>query len=152
MKYRKLRIAWSVAWGVVAVLLSCCGCGAATRRRVPYFKAPATTLDLLLKFPRWRLVGLPNRFRGGVVAQSSLTRQALTRSSNLNAEPGRLGVGMTFTPHAWKLTFPPFISGFSTCRSRGYPMASLASTFRTLLIPTTLIAILLGLAVYATRQ
>ena len=36
MRYRKLRIAWSVVWGVLAVLSSYSRLGFAERRHVPH--------------------------------------------------------------------------------------------------------------------
>jgi hypothetical protein len=152
MKYRKLRIAWTVAWGVVAVLL----CVLWVRN---CWFAPIRVL----------------RFSDGVKTTISAERSVIIYSRWDVA--GQFGRGSPWVEHGWKLGnyHPQSDFGKPMIVWKQYDLRiriptwlplSLSAAFgivpwirwsrrfslRTLLIATTLVAVALSLIVYAGRQ
>jgi hypothetical protein len=142
MKYRKLRIAWSVAWGIVAVLLIALWVRSYWVYDVAFFPGShnfASMKGWLTMDEKLIAVGdVPNitRFRhdwGGLVL--------LSISGNLTPA----GVGR-YCPHWVLLVVIGQLAGLSWL-----PWWSNRFSLRTLLIATTFVAVGLGLIVWLTR-
>jgi len=154
MKHRKLRIAWSVGWGVVAVLV---------------------LMLWVRSYWRWDSLVWGVTTKQGVLACSQSGR-TMFEYLDVRATPANLNARL----FKWKLQtyppggttpLPPSVAGFLVDLSEaqlGAPfwfliliMAAVASLswlpwsnrfgLRTLLIATTLVAVALGLIVWASR-
>jgi hypothetical protein len=139
MKYRKLRIAWSVGWGVAAVLLcvlwvrSYCyidlgKCGIVSMRGNLYIAQmvamePAPSATSMPKFTR-----------------TVLGTQAVA-AADIIVKPLKIAI----TVPQWLLVLPVLLLTAS-------PWLRYRFSLRTLLIVTTLVAVVLGLAVYAASK
>ena len=146
MKYRKLRIAWSVGWGLLAVLL--CVLWARSYRIV--------TAALFDRSPTLMLID--GAFIYGVdfmwdgrCKKTERTYQ-LTRNERMivqNFVRGGRGIEMQRPGTTTKL-WP--LAG-SSALAAGLPWMTLFKRFslRTLLIGTTLVAVVLGVIVYIVR-
>jgi hypothetical protein len=177
MKYRKLRIAWSAAWGVVAVLLCVVWVGSYWRHDI-------------LRFP---IPGVPPL--GSPKLKSRLIRQYDIRSHNGVVYWSASGIGKGWQWKSYKITegqvgfmdgtgkplksyagfrFKIYSAATNTRPSRfvvsvpyyflALAVSALAAapwihwirwprrfSLRTLLIATTLVAVALGLVVWASR-
>ena len=136
MPYRKLRIAWSVAWGVVAVLLIALwvrstdtfddvGWGASFQGRL--YVAPALRID-----------SIPGKASEGTVEElhpGYFTKRVLKIR---NLKVSSLPSGGPIIPY-WPLVL-------MMCAI--IPVPWLRFSLRTLLIATTLVAVVLGLIVW----
>jgi hypothetical protein len=128
MKYRKLRIAWSVAWGVVAVLL----CMLWVRS---YTVADSLALD--------------GRNRVTVVAGRIYLNEQFQVSENaIMPYPRPNGVGIPQGVGGGSGIWPILVIA-STLAT--FPWIRWRFSLRTLLIATTLVAVALGLIVWASR-
>ncbi len=147
-RFRKLRIAWSVFWGLAAVLLvvlwvrSYWQTGCFERQSPPSFFIHSQRGQLTF------MSGLPERVRLGML------------NGNMYFNPATIS--------------PPPVWGFGAAKSAGiisllflpyWPVVLLAAvlaaapwlhrlrfSLRTLLIATTLVAVVLGLVVWAARK
>jgi hypothetical protein len=149
MRFRKLRIAWSVGWGIATVMLI----GLTIRSywiidgvgRVSFTGSNATATAILLdqgilSYDHLTLPSDPNSFRGP-------TDQWTHRTAQPGRKPERF---------AWKhvdgdlwIHFPTWVPGLFFFAATWIPLPRFS--LRTLLIATTLIALLLGLSVWLVR-
>jgi hypothetical protein len=154
MRFRKLRIAWSVFWGLAAVLLIALWVRSYSWLDTLQFRltrGPATCciqcyVGRVAAFtfneqaaPRWNLKSDP--IIGKVASDlASLTARERFGSLRAQAQPGNSGVVIPFVAVVFAaLTIAP-----ASWLPRRF-------TLRTLLIATTLIAIVLGLIVWSMR-
>jgi hypothetical protein len=143
MKYPKLRIAWSVAWGVVAVLL----CVLWVRSYWRWDRVASNT-------QRYDAVSLGSA-RGGVQFERSVLPVVDGWESGLLDEP----VGPILTPLQWygtptsHIIYIPYWAPFLLIAVvSGLPWLVVRRfSLRTLLIATTLVAVVLGLVVWSVR-
>ena len=132
MKYRKLRIAWSVVWGLAAVLLIALW----VRSYATWDWIPFTT-------SKGRLALESNQGRAGLVYEI----YSLQKISNDFITSTYQG--------GWELLLPHWAIGSMAVAVAAAPWSRqlrLRFSLRTLLIVTTLAAGVLGLFVYALRQ
>jgi hypothetical protein len=152
MKYRKLRIAWSVVWGLATVLLI-----------VLWVRSYYRVESLISPIGRSRFLSFntfPNRFVFGVIDESPSKTWAVISipadeyiasfDRNIGEPPPVLAIqfgvinndsivvpcwfGLLFTTTLWALPWLPF-----------------RFSLRTMLIATTLVAVVLGLIVWLSR-
>jgi hypothetical protein len=155
MKFRKLRIAWSVGWGVVAVLL------------VVLWVRSYFWSDIFMRPTPARVWNFKSEYgRAGVIVENRVLPVAthhLIRQSRPTNEEARsilkvfLPTGARFGFQlAWNkqqvgavtpLWFPTAVSIFCTVAPWFAPRFSL----RTLLVAMTVVAVLLGMAVWFAR-
>jgi hypothetical protein len=149
MRYRKLRIAWSVAWGVVAVLLivfwvrsfwyiETLNLPSVFHRSVEFNHGGGTLIvSVYLSNQSWKYHSEP------IFNNSNAWKIAPLQIIPLNGTTG-LRVGSMLTLRYWML--------FSlTLLPTSIPWFSHRFSLRTLLIATTLVAMLLGVIVYAVK-
>ena len=149
LKYRKLRTAWSVAWGVVSVLL--CVLWVRSIWRVDYVRVPIGTswVVVLSSLPGTCEVNIYENMFGDTVDSEWSSRSAVQWWSGVNRihlESRFFGTfhywkGTTWVPH-WFLTLLTALTATVLWLPRRFSL-------RTLLIATTLIAVVLGLIVWA---
>jgi hypothetical protein len=154
MKYRKLRIAWSVVWGIVALLLCAGWAFAFLHSEFVANRLNTTKVLTTIAFNRGSLaysrfdaanqVGVtregthvgsstpPFGWKLGLCKLKSSTQSFLWQSSNPYL--------IVQAPY-WSLVLPAILFA-------GAPWGSRRFTLRTLLIATTLIAVVLGLVVW----
>jgi hypothetical protein len=157
MRFRKLRIAWSVVWGVAAVLLFVLW--VRSYKHDDAFQASQTPSSSPLVFRSFKGQLMVWRWRG-----VNATRLVPTNTLNVDLDellsgsrqrrywgfarlsyPQGPGVGV-FVPH-W---FPVLVSAALATIS-WLPWWSGRFAIRTLLITTTLVAVVLGLIVWTLR-
>jgi hypothetical protein len=143
MKYRKLRIAWSVGWGVVAVLLCVLWVRSYWWQDVitgRYGAALSTHGSLTLDF--WGSNPLfPNAISSieqGVLDASELVSTLYRFQFQFD------GNGLLTTLPIWTLVIASAICGFC-------PWTFHRFSLRTMLIATTLVAAVLGMIAWAVR-
>jgi hypothetical protein len=158
MKYRKLRIAWSVAWGILAVLLFLLyvrshswldgfGVVISKDRYVTVISAGRRIHVATATFP-------PGRMQGPWSIRSRrLKDSGLYPIEDHRAYQGVLGVGLLRTSLFEMLAFPHWLPAVLILGVAYLPWLSLIRRFslRTLLIGTTLFALVLGLIVWMSR-
>jgi hypothetical protein len=142
MKYRKLRIAWSVAWCVVAVLLCVLWV-----RSYSDFDSLGNGKHGLTSINGWLYIDETFKIECGddkiLWWDSASPHYFLVRRQN--AAVGSSGIG-------WRLPYwLVLVPCLSICISPSLPWWSARFSLRTLLIATTLLAIVLGLIVWSTR-
>lgn len=154
MRFRKLRIAWSVGWGIACVLLIVLwvrSFSALDSLHVPY--RPNAWIHVqsfdgrIIVFDGTRRPLRPVPWIGSVPANRHNLSQALSYAiignSSMSAAfsvTNRLAV----IPHWIVIVFLIAIGGLAWLPTYRFSL-------RTLLITTTLVAVVLGLIVYATR-
>jgi hypothetical protein len=136
MKYRKLRIAWSVAWGVVAVLLIALWVRSYWYIDVLWFKASQNEL--------YYAISQQGQFGGIVLPDSLVPGQANWWFGHVN-----VGAGYELdTPYgSWRF-IPQRSIILLIAAFIAVPWVPRRFGLRTLLIATTLVAIGLGLIVW----
>ena len=148
-RFRKLRIAWSVAWGLACMLLIVLWVRSYWRWDVVGFYTPATDSFALESFHgRLFIVGsaVPNQF-------ITYSIPAPTHS-DLDSYGNEFGFGFAIWP-TWGYAGAPYY--FLVVCSVAMSLApwikySWRFSLRSLLIATTLVAVVLGLAVWAASR
>jgi hypothetical protein len=153
MRFRKLRIAWSVGWGAVAFLL------------VAYWLRSYWYSDTVIWFNPSSYDCRLTAFSGYVEFQDHLEYGSRTGSKHLmwrlaerpNQAPATLALFTTkvgFVPGGHGFVFPLWILLTLPAAVVAVAWAPWSGRFslRTLLIATTLVAVVLGLAVYAASK
>jgi hypothetical protein len=150
MRFRKLRIAWSVLWGVVALLL--CVLWVRSYWRIDVLHSPSTR-------NAWEIWSFNGRliadwgFMGGGNGKLQWTVETPV-SAPVDSSRPMLGFAFRsgYISHAKSipLWFVALLSGAIA----GVPWLNWSTRFslRTLLFATTLIAVALGFAVYSARK
>jgi hypothetical protein len=157
MKYRKLRIAWSVGWGIASVLLVVLWVRSYKHDDALQARSPSSSPLVFRSFKgqlsiwRWRGVNAARRIPAkslnedlGEILNGSRPRYYW--GFGWLSYPLGPGAGV-FVPH-W---FPVLISATLAAIS-WLPWWAKRFSLRTLLIATTLVAVGLGAIVYATGQ
>jgi hypothetical protein len=153
MKHRKLRIAWSVGWGIVAVFIfalwvrsnSVCD-----QLWVRYRQSPDSVLHIVSE--RGRFAFEP-RYRTGIVSLYYEHHPVSDQSLGDPDDSGRRPSGLGFQVLRWgkqtDVLIPDWFSilNLAAIAATSWVRWSKRFTLRTLLIATTLVAILLGLTV-----
>jgi hypothetical protein len=152
MRFRKLRIAWSVVWGLAAVLLFMLWMR--SYWHVDVFQKPSTSRLVIISSSKGRVAYFENR----ASPQSPMPPEDIAQIIDdmiLKLAKPILGFGriqglrlppILFAPY-W---FPVLISGVLAA----VPWMRWTTRFslRTLLIATTLVALVLGLIVWASHR
>jgi hypothetical protein len=159
MEFRKLRIAWSVAWGLVAVLLCVLWVRSYWWRDSGLIDiSPSTYIHISSKFGKLII-------SDGQVAASAPSRRWLYTSlkfrenepveKDIQGMPLHRGIG--FKRVRWKdgsgVILPHGFFVLATLAAAGAPWipGNYSFSLRTLFIATTLVAIALGLIVWAAK-
>jgi hypothetical protein len=153
VKFRKLRIAWSVFWGLACVLLIVLW--VRSYYRGDYLIMPATdtrgfggnSLNGWLKLSTfsvgkddpWRWVREPKR------------KAMVTYGTFFEAKQNRFGFGWHQIKSTYAVMMPHWFPLLLAAMVAAIPWVSWRFTLRTLLIATTLVAVVLGVVVYVTR-
>jgi hypothetical protein len=145
MKYRKLRIAWSVAWGVVAVLL-----------RVLWVRS-YSKVDLIYFGRNYGVISNLGVVRTVMVSTTPSTQVPFLSSSK---EPGRsmrqpntfLGFHISGLKNHPQIRIPYWFTVLSAAMIAVAPWLQSRFSLRTLLTATTLFALGLGLIVWVSRK
>jgi hypothetical protein len=139
MNYRKLRIAWSVAWGIIAVLLL-----AFWVRSYRYFDDEVKYIDSSGR--GWYLHSL----KGGAVFATAIHDAKDPGKWRLYGawEPGPLGFERFTTSQSSSYRIPYWASVFGAAMLSTAPLCIRRFSLRTLLIATTLVAVVLGAIVW----
>ena len=152
MKFRKLRIAWSVVWGVVTVLL--CVLWVSSYWRMNGLSGRTFSGDLLrLNFVRGEIhcsFGSP-----GGPGQYPWTISSGNDFPPLNENPEiSAGFGILREPCVTRLYVPTWITTLLIAVAATLPWIhwSKRFTLRTLLIATALVAVVLGLIVWTANR
>ena len=140
MKHRKLRIAWSVAWGVVAVLL--CGLWVRSYDVVDHVGWAVSGQGKLYITSSIGVKPIPNRKPYPAESNSYFGgRIQILSSWNVVAVP----------PPGTQIIIPYWAFVLLTLPLAGLSWFHFRFSLRTLLIATTLVAVVLGLIVWASR-
>jgi hypothetical protein len=169
-RFRKLRIAWSVGWGVLCVVLiallvrSYWRCDVATDSFSPALD-PIT--GKMGDDCAWGFTSLRGIFGVELLDMSGVAPKLTQRDFSFNTTSAAdqhvpmlqsghgsiLGFQWRFLPNGSTAYVPYWfpIMLFATCAATPWMRWSKRFSLRTLLIATTLVAVVLGLAVYASR-
>jgi hypothetical protein len=142
MKHRKLRIAWSVAWGIVAVLL------------IALWVRSYQWVDVMAVRSGRAVVSTQGKILTGVVNASEWPRLIESSKQNISLPPLRytlLGFGYEQAPVLPAICIPDSGIVCLVAALSVTPWLHLRFSLRTLLIATTLVAVALGLIVWLTR-
>jgi hypothetical protein len=151
MKYRKLRIAWSVAWGLLCPLLIVLWVRSYWRSDIAISSLSANWVGVISTAPSEIIVQryTPNNMRGGWGITSHNVHEvyhappyASALGFGLLSSGGRQGVFIPF----WSL-----VLGAATCSVIPSRHWNWRFSLRTLLIGMTVVAVILGLVIWATR-
>jgi hypothetical protein len=155
MRFRKLRIAWSVGWGLAAVLLIVLWVRSYTRQEDAGGKFARIVLSVASV--RARVVsqfGLVPPLEGGLSfnANSELTSNTEVYDADLSEVTNKLGFGFFQFPLP-TVIFPHWFAALLTATLAVMPWIRWTNRFslRTLLIATTLVAVMLGWIVWAAK-
>jgi hypothetical protein len=161
MKYRKLRIAWSVGWGLAAVLLIVLWVRSYWWKdwvTAPISRTQAVSLNSSQGRLRVRLGPMPSQSIP-LFSHYSLAKFEKDADESL----GEMGPGVTTFKAPLSPVFGRSIDGkfsvahglvvlfFAALGVVAAPCIKWRFTLRTLLIATTLVAVVLGLVVWAAR-
>ena len=152
MKYRKLRIAWSVVWGVVAVLLI--GLWMRSYWYVDCYGVPIGRVNFIAQSLRgsivlgWETGGKFSSVRGHSSAPVSIARLTDDGPGDISW----LGFRLARSPDEICLVLPMWLCLAVTIGLASISWLRWRFSLRTLLIASTLVALVLGLAAYAARN
>jgi hypothetical protein len=148
MRFRKLRIAWSVAWGLAAVLL------------IALWVRSYTWFDLLILSPNYGMVSewggidmTPVLIPPGPLLNRLVSMRG-SKASYARLDHSLVGFGYSHTPSLPRICIPywfPVLLLVAIGTLPWLPWWSKRFSLRTLLIATTLVAVVLGAIVYAVR-
>jgi hypothetical protein len=148
MKYRKLRIAWSVAWGVCCLLIVVLWVRSYSSRDLVYFRGPSSTVYSLSMFRgNWAIIvdSPPVELRGA----NKLAGYYKLEMYTYPARHTVLGIGSYESSTEPVYFFPHSVMLFVVAVIAIAPLLPRRFSLRTLLIALTLAALGLGLIVYA---
>jgi len=134
MKYRKLRIAWTAWWGVVAVLL----CVLWVR-------------SYWLNQQDWLSTGNTNILTGLGSVSGTIVVQRFQEDIGYRPRANNSKFRWERTAAYWRFTFPALLLSFVSLICASLPWLRFRFSLRTLLIATTLIAVGLFTLVYASQ-
>ena len=147
MKYRKLRIAWSVGWGLLTVLLCVLWVRSYWWWDVADLGTPGV-VHSLRGCIRYRL----NDERNPQVVMSSVNLSDLEKAGVPLRLPSWYGFEFRRGPKYFQFALPNWLLILAATGLSAAPWIRWQFSLRTLLIAMTLLAVGLGLAVYANRN
>jgi hypothetical protein len=142
LRFRKLRIAWSVGWGVVAVLL--CVLWVRSYWRVEYVRAGVPPACIEIKSAD----GNVHFYRFSGDGKAFLNLESLTYVEGNHA----FASNSWDSYDSWYIVIPDWFATFVAAALVAAPWLSWKFSLRTLLISTTLVAVVLGLIVWLAHQ
>ena len=146
MKYRKLRIAWSVAWGVVAVLLVVWWVRS-------YWVGDAIYLNVSGRIILASKQGIVSLSTSSVHFDNSPALQ--WKSARIDSMMSEIGLrpswGIRANDDGTSIRFPYRLPIAACILTAIGPWVATRFSLRTLLIATTLVAVVLGAVAYAMR-
>jgi len=151
-KLRKLRIAWSVFWGVACVLLIVLWVRSYQWEESASGPLPGASGFILDSIPSRLEIQLWDGHLSWEVIRYS---QESLKARHIERSPFRgTGFGFYSRPHYCIIHIPYWFLSISTAILTAVPWLRYSKRFRlrTLLIATTLVAVVLGLAVWAGRK
>jgi hypothetical protein len=174
MKYRNLRIAWSVTWGVVAVLLGVLWVRSYWWNGSVEIRLSSTRELMVMSVQGYTYWGtLPDQgwnwnvsiepldegnqtfiLTSGIPITTHEAFRTGNLASNTNAGlnwRGRFGFGLSHRPDVQFVSFPHWFLVLLSAVFATAPWLDWRYSLRTLLIATTLVALMLGVIVYAVK-
>jgi hypothetical protein len=152
MRFRKLRIAWSVGWGIACVLLISLWVVKDTSFSRPLYTVPGTGGRLFVMGYYCVLelyIGGDPSIAAPLAAAQSLRKIAVLRQRK-DGQP--LNQALGFACDSSKIAAPLWFL-YEFCGIAMFvPWIRWRFTLRTLLVATTLVAVVLGLAVYSAGK
>jgi hypothetical protein len=151
MRYRKLRIAWSVACGIACVLLIALWVRSHAIRDSAFW--PRNKFGMEMNSMKGHVV-LFVVFQPFADEQTKILHEKITPNDELRVKCGILGFAYDSEPDRFSIHVPFWFLALALTAVAAAPWIrwSRRFTLRTLLIATTLVAVALGLAVLATRK
>ncbi len=152
MKYRKLRIAWSVFWGVGCLLLVVLWARSRHISEAAVLQGSSQYLGVSSEVSRLQIGWV-----SGTLPQSGVTSAAIDPSTVRALDRayletvGKLGFGIQFGTIHMGFTTPHWFQTLLFAALGVVPWIRWRFTLRTMLIATTLVAVVLGLALWAAR-
>jgi hypothetical protein len=151
MRFRKLRITWSVGWGIAGVLLIVLWVRSDTIRDSVFW--PSSSLGTEINSMKGHVVLFikSDSFTGDRI---KIRHEKITPNDESRVKRGILGFFYGTQPQAIKIHIHFWFLTLTVVAAAAAPWIrwSRRFTLRGLLIATTLLAMLLGLAVFATRH
>jgi len=154
MKFRKLRIAWSVAWGVGAVLLIAMWVRSFETWDRCYWPGGTLGMQLNSDADHIVLVVFPRDPSSNIVSFFAASRPTYDESQTYYKDDV-LGFYFRRTPSGFRLDVPHWFLALLSVSMAAAPWRRQLDwrfSLRTLLIATTLVAVGLGLIMYVVRS
>ena len=150
MRFRKLRIAWSVFWGLATVLLIVLW--VRSYSGLDYCKIPVGALHIHTIKGKLIVFALPNRpdWKVGSVPMRYVAHHPVLQSP-YSGWPGSGGFTISEEPPAAHLHVPFFAATIVVAVFGTLAWIPGRFSLRTLLIATTLVAVVLGLVAWTAR-
>jgi hypothetical protein len=164
MRFRKLRIAWSVFWGLAAVLLIVLWVRSYWSRPWAYVRMFDNYVECSTCRGRFGLQVLGEHFGpaeratkwnvGSMAIDTKYPMFPTTAEKGFMMSLGTLRTSGNITLNNWRIVAPSWFVSSLCIALATVPWLRWSNRFglRTLLIATTLVAVALGLIVYATQQ
>ncbi len=162
MRYRKLRIAWSVGWGLAAVLLIVLWVRSYWwHERVIWSLGGNDVVQAghvlgQVRISKWQTAAPPLKAELARVRLSieqwRTTHRNRADGSSIDFPRSAIGLGGESTSTHLLLYLPYWFLFGMACFSTASPWLRLRFSVRTLLIATTLVAVVLGLIVWAAKN
>jgi hypothetical protein len=154
MRYRKLRIAWSMVCGIATVLLLALWVRSYRDHDAVYCHVAFTDIfggDSRLGTIRLVSGKLKSQPHFGIYSEHYTSEKMLqlygSAADPMNEHPNRFGVGFTHPSGYTAFSSPSWLIAMLSAVSAVLPWIQLRFSLRTLLIATTLVAVALGLLV-----
>jgi hypothetical protein len=144
MRFRNLRIAWSVAWGLVAVLL--CVLWARSYWQWDSVKVRTSFRNQMNVWSKMGFIHSYTGFRGGITPSVEVLSFPVSSFPHVEQWGWKWEDGSH-----WEAKWPHWFAAAIVAALAYVPWLSSRFSLRTLLIAMTLIALVLGAIVYAVR-
>ncbi len=154
MRFRKLRIVWSVVWGLAAVLLIVLWVRSRHWYDETYFSVAWQKVSLSSSFGAIGVaiyVGGADLIPSGIESSWFKDLNASGIESPWRFSCSRQPIGAAAQPFVYYLGVPHWFAVFGSVIVATLPWVGRRFSLRTLLIATTLIAVVLGLVVWLAR-
>jgi hypothetical protein len=147
MRFRKLRIAWSVLWGIAAVLLALLWARSYARTDIlsGHLIGPHSFQAISCD---GKLAMILAPYSAGWHYEAWLPEQSLWRKEQFSQFRCFNSVPRTSNRHEWAIAYAFLIAIVAATSSGPWIVNTPRFSLRTLLIATTLVAVVLGLIVY----
>lgn len=151
MRFRKQRIAWSVLWGLAAVLLIVLWVRSYHAMESAVLQGSNQYLAVASEVSSFQIGWCTGKLKRSALISMEISGGPEQLERVHRERYGILGFGMMFAANSWVLTLPHWFLVFLFAAVATTPWLRWRFSLRTLLIATALVAVLLGLLVYATR-